>query len=286
MRARARAILLTGLTACAAPLPPTPAPDDLPPAPVEVPLSPYFRQLRTVRATTAAGDSLSLLLDTGGGSTLLTVQAAERLGCRPFGRQTGYRMSGERVDFQWCGEVPLSLGGVRLAQPVVAVYDLMALLPEGLPPLDGVLSLRSFEDRVLTVDLGGGRLVMESDSSTSRRATGGRPLQARVATGEDGGMLTVFLAVRGERGPLWLLLDSGNLVGTLLAPHAARQLGIPADSGAVTARIEVLGLPAADGPVFVRELILDGALGAAFMEQGPLTLDLRHGRVRVYLGGR
>lgn len=291
----AAVLLATALAACTASAPRSPHParpqlvdSTLPSSPVSVPLHPYFRGLRTVRVTSGA-DTLTFLLDTGGGHTLLTVEAARKLGCAPFGRQTAYRMSGERVDFRWCAGVPLSVGGVPLEHPVVAVFDLMALLPSALPPLDGVLSLQSFRERVVTLDHAGAKLVLESGASAAVRAAAMRQLTARAATGEDGGVLSVFVAARAEGAPVWLLLDSGNLVGTVLAPHAARQLGVAAPDGAAGAEgaevrvpLEVLGLALAREPVVIRELIIDGALGVRFFEQGAVMLDFRGGRVRAY----
>lgn len=256
-------------------------PVPLPAQPVEVALDTYFRDLKTIRLTSGT-DTLSMLLDTGGGYTLLTVEAAERLGCTPFGATSGHRMSGERVQFRWCSAVPLSLGGTPIGGDVTAVFDLMKLLPAELPKLDGVLSLDVFAGRVVTIDLARNRLILESAGSTDARRAGMRALTARAATGEDGSSLTIFLAARASPVPTWLLLDSGNLVGTILSPEAAARMGIafpgPGADGtarADSATVEVLGAGVVIEPVTVRPLIHDGALGAEFMKRGAFTFDLR-----------
>jgi hypothetical protein len=192
-------------------------------------------------------------------------------------------VSGERVEFQWCEDIPLELAGIDIAAPRIAVFDLAAILPPGLPPLDGVLSLKSFDGRVVTIDLPGERLVLESAASAAARRWAMRPLTARVATGEDGSTLTIFLAVRAEGALLWLLLDNGNIAGTILAPHALDQLGVPAawpgrdgtPAGAVELEIEVVGLEARLDQVMVREIIYDGVLSETFMRQAPMMFDLR-----------
>ena len=253
----------------------------LPAQPVEVGLDPYFRDLKTIRLTTST-DTLSMLLDTGGGYTLLTTEAAERLGCTPFGSTSGHRMSGERVEFRWCTAVPLELGGVAIGRNVTAVFDLMKLLPPELPKLDGVLSLDAFDGRVVSIDLAGNRLVVESAASADAHRASMRALAARTATGEDGSSLTIFLAARASPVPIWLLLDSGNLVGTILSPEAASRLRIadPSPVGDGTAAtdstgVEVPGAGPVVGHFVVRELIHDGALGAEFMKRGTFTFDLR-----------
>jgi hypothetical protein len=249
----------------------------LPTNPVEVPLAPYFRELRTVRAVSGA-DTLSLLLDTGGGHTVVTPAAAQRLGCEPFGRTVGHRMSGERVEFQWCSGVHLKLEEVSLSSDPLAVFDLAAVLPPELPTLDGVLALKSFTDKVVTFDLASDRLILESRRSADARRSTHRPLKVRLATGEDGSSLTIFLAAAAVPEPIWLLVDSGNLIGTLLSPDGARQLQVPGAHRDHPTRIEVdlqlIGLPRTPTSALVRDIIYDGALGADFFFGNVFTVDL------------
>jgi hypothetical protein len=110
-----------------------------------------------------------------------------------------------------------------------------------------------------------------------------QPLLARRATGEDGSTLAVFLAARADGAPVWLLLDSGNLVGTILSPHAVEQIGLPLPPAAddekamvlEAATVEVLGVASTRESIVVRDLIHDGALGASFMKRGIVMFDLR-----------
>jgi hypothetical protein len=250
----------------------------LPRAPVEVALALYFRELRTVQVTSGR-DTLRLLLDTGGGHTLVTPEAAHRLGCEPFGRSVGHRMSGERVEFQWCNDIRLLVRDVPLAAARVAVFDLGAVLPPELPSLDGLLSLKSFADHVVTIDMARDRLIFESAPSAEGRKAEQQPLRARVATGEDGTSLSLFIAAAAPKAPVWLLLDNGNLVGTILSPPGARQLKTsgadPQVGDAIAVELELIGLPSRRTEVLVRDVIYDGVLGAHFFREHVLTLDLR-----------
>lgn len=250
----------------------------LPASPVEVPLAPYFRELRTVRVVSGA-DTLSLLLDTGGGHTLVTPAVAQRLGCEPFGRSVGHRMSGEQVEFQWCAGVQLQLEEVNLSSGLLAVFDLAAVLPPELPRLDGVLALKSFTDRVVTFDFAGNRLILESTRSADARRSAHRPLRVRLATGADGSSLTIFVAASAEPEPIWLLVDSGNLIGTMLSPDGARQLQVP-DAGRdhptpIEVDLQLIGLPRTPTSALIRDIIYDGVLGANFFFSNVFTLDLR-----------
>jgi hypothetical protein len=51
----------------------------------------------------------------------------------------------------------------------------MQVLPAGLPKVDGVISLKSFREHIITVDLNGGLLIVKTISSTRDRKKTGRP---------------------------------------------------------------------------------------------------------------
>jgi hypothetical protein len=233
-------------------------------------LRPYFRDLRTIRVA-IAGDTVELLFDTGGGETLITPALAAAIGCTPSGRSVGHRMSGEPVVFQHCDSVAIDVGGTRIVQAPVAVFDVNALLPTELPRLGGVLALDAFRGTVLTLDWASGRVRVHDRATADSAAAGGLPV--RFATGTDGASLAALVRVEGRRGPLWLLLDSGNLRGTLLAEHVPRDSLLAVRDGRVTLRIG-----ARDGwstNFAAVPLILDGALGTDFLLRAPVSLDLR-----------
>jgi hypothetical protein len=243
-----------------------------PAADITIPLQPYFRELRTVRATLDR-DTLTLLLDTGGGATLLTPEVAQRIGCRPYGRDLGHRMTGEPVEFQRCDSVSLALSGwIRRFAPV-AVFDVNRLLPAELPRVDGVLALDGFRGQVVTFDWPARQLTVHA-RPTSAAALEAYGLPVRVATGESGRMLTAFVEVAARRGTLWLLLDSGNLRGTLVDAHLGRDsLLFPGPDSLVELRIgsrAPIRVPAQAG-----SFILDGVLGTDYLQRGAVALDLR-----------
>ncbi len=243
---------------------------------VAVPLEPYVGRLVTVSATLER-ERLTLLLDTGGGQTLITPLAAARIGCVPGGGSVGFRMTGERVAFEQCGPSVLEVGGRRFARPALAVWDVAALLPKNLPPLDGVLALDTFGSQPFTLELEAKRLTLESSRSLERRVAAMTPVQARVATGLSGADLTVFVRGAIDR-PGWFLLDSGNLDLTLVAPHMVqKRVAVP--SRLESAALSVDGLPTNRLPVGVREIIYDGVLSEAFLRQWTWTFRLASGQL-------
>lgn len=240
-----------------------------------IPLERYQGRLRLVRVR-AAGREWRLLLDTGGGVTLVSPAMADALGCIARGRVVGHRMTGEPFVSQSCVAPPLEIAGWRAPAQTLGVFDLMALLPAGWPRVDGLLSLRTFAGERVTLDLAHDTLLVARARADS--APPGTRVPGRTASGPSGAELLVYVGVPVTPDTLWLLVDSGNLGPVLLAPHAARLLGV-ADSVGAEATVQ---LPMAPGltesvAILVRELILDGALNAAWLERGRLTFDLATG---------
>ena len=232
-----------------------------------------FRELRTV-SVAIDGREHALLFDTGGGRTLVAPAVAERIGCQPSGRDVGYRMSGEPVVFQNCDRLEARMGAYPLRLAPVAVFDVGALLPKELPPLDGVLALDAFRGQVVSLDWAASLVTVHS-STEAAAALRDHGVPSRFATGENGASLTALLPVPAMRGPnLWFLLDSGNIRGTLVAPHVRneRALAFPSDS---TASIGIgAGAPRAHD-VSITDINYDGVLGTAFLRSTIVTLDLR-----------
>ena len=244
--------------------------------PVIVPLEQYVGRLVTVTAI-VDGDTAKLLLDTGGGQTLITPQLAEQLGCTPRGRSVGFRMSGERVEFARCDGVIVEIGGRRFEHPEIGVWDLMAILPEGLPLLDGVLALNTFADTPFTLDLDGRELTLETASSLEIRVRDMIPVRTRLATGPSGGDVTVFVhGVIDASG--WFLIDTGNLDVVQVAQHLVGATGpVPREVDSVT--LTLTGLAPRETTIRIVDIIYDGALSEQLLRQWMWTFDLRAGGV-------
>lgn len=244
--------------------------------PITVPLEQYVGRLVTVTAM-VGGDTVNLLLDTGGGQTLITPQVAEQLGCTPRGRSVGFRMSGERVEFARCDSVIVEIGGQSFEHPEIGVWDLMAILPEGLPRLDGLLALNTFADTPFTLDLDGQELTLETASSLEIRVRDMSPVRARVATGPSGGDVTVF--VHGViDAPGWFLLDTGNLDVVQVAQHLVGATGpVPREADSVT--LTLTGLAPSETTIRIVDIIYDGTLSEQLLREWVWTFHLGTGDV-------
>lgn len=239
-------------------------------APVEVPLTPYIGRLVTIDATVGP-KAIRLIFDTAAGETIISPEVASQIGCTPSGRSVGYRMNGERITYAKCPGVTLLIGGIAFAHDEIAVWDVKSVLPEGVPPVDGVLSLKTLARQAFTLQLAERHLIFETITSYRRRIAAMTRLRSRLATGLDGDELTAL--VRGAApGAAWYLIDSGNLDVVQAAPYLQ---GTPASPDSTwQADLELEGLPALRTTFRTRDIIYDGVLSEEFLSQWNLTFDL------------
>lgn len=242
--------------------------------PVVVPLKPYVSRLFTIDAVVNS-DTLRLLFDTGGGQTVIGPNIAKNLGCEPHGRTVGFRMTGEQVISQICPDITLNIGGIDFHHKAIGVWDVRAVLPENLPAIDGILSLKTFSNQPFTLDISNKRLILETKQSLTARVKSMSRLKSRIATGPNGSELDVFLhGVIQKAG--WFLLDCGNLDASFVAPHMdvdneGRQKA-PAEKWQARFTLDGYGDVVTD--FRTKEIIYDGALSEAFMSKFIFTFDL------------
>jgi len=258
-----------------------------PDRPTEITLERYMGSLRTIEAQVGS-DTLSFIFDTGGGLTIITPELADKVGCTPFGRITVFRMPGERIDVQRCGEVKFDVNGIPI-RIETTIFDIMSLLPKDWPKVGGLLSLDTFGNHIITIDLSRDRMVKETEGSLKDRIVTMRPVNMRINHQTGGWGLDVFVEVEAPKGSLWFELDTGNMSEVFLAPHAIEQLGITlptGDKGTIDSDSDVfettLNIPGFE-PLNVKarkqDLIYDGVLNAATIGKLVLTLDLANGKM-------
>jgi hypothetical protein len=247
--------------------------------PVEIVLSPYLNTpLRTLQARVGETDR-SFLFDTGGGGTFLSKTAAGELRLESYGRLTGYTHDGTRIDVPKAS-VDVTIGTVARCGEV-GVIDLASMFPG--PSLGGIISLETFANHAITIDLTANRLWIETPSSLAIRTKSAHELQARIAHQAGGAALDLFVAVEGKHAPLWFGLESGSLAPVLIAPHAFPELGQPPIPSKETRslKLAIPGLGPVDCIATSNEMIYDGLLNAQFFMDHIVTIDLGAGRVWV-----
>lgn len=253
------------------------------PAPVVIPLSPLAGWAVAVEAT-IGGKRGRFLFDTGAGVTTLSPAFAKSIGCTPYGETFGFRMSGEKIAGQNCGELEVLLGAHK-GRADVMVFDFTTIMPADFPAFDGFVGLDALDGETVTVDLGDRQLVLETPQSLAARTTGMTPGRIRLNREIGGRGLTAFARIPATTGNLWFLVDSGNMGNIFASRGALDQWGFdPAKIDAamkektVPVPLKIDGAPDAPPRVTAKELIHDGVINEATIYAFDLTLDLKDGR--------
>jgi len=111
-----------------------------------------------------------------------------------------------------------------------------------------------------------------------------------IERGVEGRGFSVYLEAKAQKGSIRLLLDSGNLAGLILAPHAIEQLGLElpdknletsgdSEESIHEVSLDIVGLGPVMTPIIIRDITHDGAISAEFMERLILTMDFKSNRV-------
>jgi hypothetical protein len=243
-------------------------------------LEPY-RKTVALRAR-IAGQTGLFAFDTAGGVSIVTPAFAQRIGCRPWGRMTGFRMMGDRLDMPFCQNVVIRIGEREFGAPVLGVFDIMSLFPKDAQPIDGLIALDLFSAEAITIDFPSKQLVIESEKSLARRIRSATEVPARIAREVQGRALAVNVGVPSSKGLVWMELDSGN-GGTILIsrPYAALFGLDPAKEGPQDVDFSLAGKLRVTGRAFAPDMILDGNIGMPFLGTTVVSLDLRAGRVWI-----
>jgi hypothetical protein len=124
------------------------------------------------------------LFDTGGGESFISPEIAKSLGKTIYGSTTGFRMSGEMIKYPKTDSISFNIYSSTIFHSTIGILDIMSFLPKGFSKLDGVLSLKSFHDKILTLDLANNRIILETTSSYRKLIKNKIALQSRFANGQ------------------------------------------------------------------------------------------------------
>lgn len=246
--------------------------------PTVIPLENYLAAQKALHASVNGHEGL-FLFDTGEGVSTISPAFAKKIGCEPWGRVTGFRMSGERLDFQRCDNLRFKVPGANLSAPIVGVFDIMALLPKDVPELDGALGLDIFAGRIVTIEPHANRLIIETPQSLAARIRHAKEIPARLVRDAEGVALAIDAGVPTAKGLAWMELDTGNGGTLVIGKHIAPLFGLKPDakkpqpvSFMLTNGVHV------SGTARTPDLIMDGNISNQFLKDWNLTLDLAHGR--------
>ncbi len=226
------------------------------------------------------GQRRTFFFDSGAAITGISEEVARSVGCEPFGRAVGFDAGGNVVAVKRCDDVGLSIGEFRTVRDTL-VLDASAFFP-GKPKVDGIISLQTFEDLPITMDLVGDTITIETEKSLAKRIKHMKPLTSRLSRELGGYGLDIFFAANSPKGKIWLLVDTGNTNRILLDEPSAALLGIqfeePKDKTMKPITIDLAGYGKIEGIGRHRKMIYDGMLNYDSIRKMILTLDLKSGR--------
>ncbi len=173
-------------------------------------LKPYFKDLRLVDVS-INNTNYKFLFDTGGGETFISKNIADTLHKNIYGKVNGIRMSGEQLNYQKADSITLKAGKTLLFHSAIGVWNVMDVLPKELPAVDGILSLKSFQNRILTIDLRSNILIIETEGSFNQKKPEMKALPSRFVNGLNGNEQNILLGITSNRHVYWFLFDTGNI---------------------------------------------------------------------------
>lgn len=249
-------------------------------------LGDFMGRKRTIEVD-IAGQRGTFVVDTGGGVTVIDKTFAQRIGCTPWGRITGFRLTGERLDLPRCDDVRITLPDGRALAPVTAgVIDLASVLAKGDDHLDGSLALDALDGQVFTLDVNAGTLQFESPESLAARVAGAVEVPVRISRyGSSARGVGAYALSRTKKGDLWLELDSGSDAPVMLTTAMAAEAG--ADPEVEKGQPYVLTIAGIGRDVtketraIVFDMVRDGVVGMPVLVHWRLTFDLVDDRLWI-----
>lgn len=243
----------------------------------------FIGNLRTIDVN-IENEPLRFLFDTGGGETFVSPEVAQKAHRLVYGAFTGFRMTGEAVKAIKCDSLRFSVGKTSIGPVTVLVWDIMSVLPDDLPKISGILSLKSFIGKKVELNLKDEILIIETNKSFERKIIPARPIKARFANGLFGNELNLFLQIEKDK-PYWFLFDSGNIDQIIISTNTAEEWGVAGDTtgqGTQAKETEIeFGQRHAMIPFRIGDIIYDGVLDYRFIAEHIFLLDL--GECRVWI---
>jgi len=238
----------------------------------------------TLKKTTVTigNKQYTFLFDTGGGETLISPEVASSLKKEPYSKALGIRMTGEKIYFQKCDSVIIDFGTIEIFHPTLGVWDVMNVLPKDLPKIDGLISLKSFNNKIVTVDLINNWLIIETSMSYDKKIKNMTLLNSRFANGPDGNELTVFLSTLHNQHMYWFLFDSGNISQFIFSPQTAYEWGLQNETNSINKEYNtavLLGTKKHQINVVTENIMYEGVFNYDFISNNVYILDLIKNKV-------
>ncbi|MDX1940636.1 MAG: hypothetical protein SFU99_08790 [Saprospiraceae bacterium] len=239
----------------------------------------------------------NFLLDTGGGMHVLSGKYFEKVksSAKTAGYFTGFRHNGERLDSEIYTIPSLAIDGYEQKNPYIGYYA-----PLDGYGMDGIISLKMFENQPFTIDFRNKQLILESSESLKKLEASAGIIPFTVQQYRDKA-LDIFIKVCVNGIPVEAEFDTGSGYNTLMInPFFMDQMNIKKEdcrdqvynkelnlkdyfaqlpAGAICSAPAVAGK---DVSIMFREgLIYEALIGSGWFKDKALTIDIPNQRMLV-----
>lgn len=251
-------------------------------AQTEISLENYFRTLKTVKVE-IENKTYNFLFDTGGGFTIISHKIVKEINKSAYGNRVGFRMSGEKIETKICDNVNIKIGGINFPHSSVGVFNIMKLLPKELKRIDGVISLKTFEQMKIVLNLSENELIVETEKSFGEKIKSMDLVKSRFANGTNGTELNIFIGTPFNNNLWWFLFDSGNISQTKISTIVAKEWGLKMNKEGEITEIGEFKFAIANDSItaltVIDEIIYDGALSFDFISQSEYAISFKDKKV-------
>ncbi|MBD3169786.1 MAG: hypothetical protein GF307_09915 [candidate division Zixibacteria bacterium] len=234
------------------------------------------------------------LLDTGAGVQIVSQALFDQLDMVPAGHFTAFRMTGERFDVELFGLRSLQVAGYRKENVLVALWPVLDSMG-----ISGIVSLKFFEDRALTIDFVDNSLTVETATSVERIAGNGTVVPIETQRYRDSGLDIFAVFKLGDSFKAEFEIDTGSGRRLWIDSRFLSKLAIDTTSDTVTKKPTDTGswyityldrVSLWDSPsistdsvraIFRDNLIYDGVIGIGFWTDRAITIDIPNHRMIV-----
>ena len=263
--------------------------------PEHIPFAPSKDGLWRISGSTGSADQHEFILDTGAGITVLSQSLVIKLGGKPAGQYTGFRMTGERLDLQLYTIPELRIGPVVRKQALIAGWDgLDNLHIDGMTlHLDGIVALDVFRDQPVTLDFEQHQLIFETPASLAQRRRTETTVPA-LLDDERGLSFTLFAPFLVGSHPAECEVDTGSqgyvihlrymdMLGLKKEDEAVKKLESTSILGTKEVRYQATSAISLEGvstdglrsvPVLFENLIYDCNVGTDYWAHRAVTFDI------------
>ena len=251
-----------------------------------IPLSDYagHPNLKVVEVT-IDGKKFDFLFDTGAGVTLVTPGVLQHAGKESYGSSVGYRMKGEKVEYKMCDSLLVQLGGYSFFHRQVGVWDVNKVLPKDWPQIHGVISLATFEESCISLDLGNNQIIVESESGCTQKMNSDKLVNAVFANGFSGMENSIFIEEPKNGNTYRFLMDSGNLDKVKVSYATCHDWGIVPDTTSDRQDVGHWNYSLSDKsiqiPTVVDKIIYDGVFNFDLMALHVITISFYDKKVSI-----